>query len=152
VARRTVKLWQLLLAGPFLIWAGWDEYCRLDHLEKAGGTLYVNSFTKFLYDLGGKNAVLVVTCGLGVFYLYLVKRFFDKQREAHQRIAAAERPGEPDARPASPPRREPPPRLGDDPFREPPRAAPIAVVRPPTAPAATPMAEGKTDDGPKILR
>lgn len=135
MARRTVKLWQLLLAGPFLIWAGWDEYCRLDHLEKAGGTLYVNSFTKFLYDIGGKNAVLVVTCGLGVFYLYLVKRFFDKQREAHQRIAAAERPAEPEPKPASLPRR-----------------APIAVHRPPTAPAATPMAAGKSDDGPKILR
>jgi hypothetical protein len=152
MARRTIKLWQLILAGPFLIWAGWDEYSRLDHLEKAGGTLYVNSFTKFLYDVGGKNAVLVVTCGLGVFYLYLVKRFYDTQREARQRLAALDTPAESPPKPAPAPRREPPPRIGDDPFREPPRAAPIAVQRPSTAPAETPMAAGNPDDGPKILR
>ena len=151
MARRTIKLWQLILAGPFLLWMAWDEYSRLDIFEKSGGTIYVNSFTKLLYDAGGKNAVLVITAGLGGLYLWLLWRYVQTHRDAHRRIAAAEAPREqPKPRPAPP--REPPPRIGDDPFREPPRAAPIAVVRPPTAPTATPMAPGNTDDSPKILR
>jgi hypothetical protein len=47
----------------------------------------------------------------------------------------------------------PPPRIGDDPFRNPPAPAPIVVHRPPTAPAAPPMAaaSGDPDDKPKLL-
>ena len=151
MARRTIKLWQLILAGPFLLWVGWHEYGRLDDLEKSGGKIYVDSLTKFLYDVGGKHAVLVVWCGFGVFYLWLCKRYFDVHRDANARLAALEQP-KPKPEPAPPVRRDPPPRLGDDPFREPPRPAPIAVVRAPTAPAAVPMAAGNPDDGPKILR
>jgi hypothetical protein len=152
VARRTIKLWQLILAGPFLLWVGWDEYGRLDALEKSGGTIYVNSFTKFLYDAGGKNTVLVVWCGFGLFYLWLCKRYFDIHRDANARIAALEQPTAEPKKPRAEPTPEPPPRLGDDPFREPPRPAPIAVVRAPTAPAAVPMAPGNPDEAPKILR
>ena len=46
----------------------------------------------------------------------------------------------------------PPPRLGDDPFRDPPAPSPIVVQRPPTAPAAAPIAaSGDPDDKPKLL-
>jgi hypothetical protein len=44
-----------------------------------------------------------------------------------------------------------PPRLGDDPFRDPPAAPPIIVHRPPTAPAAVPIVPGDPDDKPKLL-
>jgi hypothetical protein len=152
VARRTIKLWQLILAGPFLLWIGWHEYNALDILEKSGGTIYVDRLTHALYTMGGKSAVLVVWGGLGVFYIWALVKFIGLERDAHRRLAALDNPPEPDTPRRPPPRREPPPRLGDDPFREPPRAAPIAVQRAPTAPAATPMAEGKSDDGPKILR
>lgn len=151
MARRTIKLWQLILAGPFLLWIGWHEYNALDILEKSGGTIYVDRLTHLLYSMGGKNAVLVVWGGFGVFYIWALVKYVQVTRDAHTRLAALDKPVEPD-RPRPPVRREPPPRLGDDPFREPPRAAPIAVHRPPTAPLTTPMAEGKTDDGPKILR
>jgi hypothetical protein len=151
VARRTIKLWQLILAGPFLLWVAWSEYSRLDAFEKSGGTIWIGRTTKMLYDLGGKNAVLVVTGGLGVLYIWLCWKYFATQREARERLAAVDTPAEP-VKKAEPPRREAPPRLGDDPFREPPRAAPIAVVRAPTAPAVTPMASGNSDEGPKILR
>ncbi len=55
VARRTLKLWQLILAGPFLIWAGISEYGKLDDLEQLGGRIYVGRTTKLLYSLGGKH-------------------------------------------------------------------------------------------------
>jgi hypothetical protein len=152
VARRTIKLWQLILAGPFLLWIGWHEYSALDLLEKSGGTIYVDRLTHLLYTMGGKNAVLVVWGGFGVFYVWALVKYVQITRETSRRLAALDHPPEPEAPKPPPPRREPPPRLGDDPFREPPRPAPIAVQRPPTAPAATPMAEGKSDDGPKILR
>lgn len=46
----------------------------------------------------------------------------------------------------------PAPRLGDDPFRDPPAPAPIVVQRAPSAPAAAPMAaSGDPDDKPKLL-
>ena len=149
---RTIKLWQLILAGPFLLWLGWHEYSALDVVEKSGGTIYVDRFTHLLYSMGGKNAVLLVWGGFGVFYIWALVKYVQVTRDAHRRLDAVDSPPEP-AKPEAPPvRREPPPRLGDDPFREPPRPAPIAVHRPPTAPAATPMAEGTSDDGPKILR
>jgi hypothetical protein len=151
MARRTIKLWQLILAGPLLLWVGWHEYNALDLLEKSGGTIYVDRLTHMLYTMGGKNAVLVVWTGFGIFYVWALAKYVQITRETRRRFAALDEPAEPEKKPPAP-RREPPPRIGDDPFREPPRAAPIAVVRPPTAPAATPMAEGKTDDGPKILR
>ncbi len=44
-----------------------------------------------------------------------------------------------------------PPRLGDDPFREPPAPPPIVVQRPPTAPSAVPVVPGDPDDKPKLL-
>jgi len=152
VARRTIKLWQLILAGPFLLWIGWHEYSSLDLLEKSGGTIYVDRLTHLLYTMGGKNAVLVVWGGFGVFYIWALVKYVQITRETSRRLAALDNPPEPARPPAPPPRRESPPRLGDDPFREPPRAAPIAVQRPPTAPGVTPMAAGNPDGGPKILR
>ncbi|MBV8760007.1 MAG: hypothetical protein JO257_22140 [Deltaproteobacteria bacterium] len=152
MARRTIKLWQLILAGPFLLWVGWHEYSRLDELEKSGGTIYVDRLTHLLYETGGKHAVLVIWCGFGVFYIWALKKYVDMQREYRERMAALEdKPGVPIAK-EPPRRREPAPRIDDDPFRAPPRPAPVIVVRPPTAPAEVPMAAGNADDSPKILR
>jgi hypothetical protein len=44
-----------------------------------------------------------------------------------------------------------PPRLGDDPFRDPPAPPPIVVHRPPTAPVAVKVVPGDPDDKPKLL-
>lgn len=58
-------------------------------------------------------------------------------------------PAAPPPRPSAP--LPSPPRLGDDPFRDPPAAPPIIVHRPPTAPAAAPIVPGDPDDKPKLL-
>ena len=70
------------------------------------------------------------------------------------RIVENERPPAPT--PPSPPApapREVAPRIGDDPFRNPPAAPPIVVERPQAAPAAVPRAEtADPDDKPRFLR
>jgi hypothetical protein len=43
------------------------------------------------------------------------------------------------------------PRLGDDPFRDPPRAPPIVVERERSAPVAVPIVPGDPADRPKLL-
>ena len=44
-----------------------------------------------------------------------------------------------------------PPRLGDDPFRDPPGPAPIVIIAPRRRPTATPITSGDPDDKPKLL-
>lgn len=55
----------------------------------------------------------------------------------------------PPARPSAP--LLAPPRIGDDPFRDPPAPPPIVVQRPPTAVAAATVVPGDPDDKPKLL-
>jgi hypothetical protein len=145
----TFKLWQLILLG--LIWI-------------AGGvTLQI-----VLRDIGGLGlAPGLVFYGSGAAHFWLAwkasreHRALDEmaanveQREA--RIAQLDKKLE--AAPREPVRRPPrPPRLGDDPFRDPPGPAPIVVVRPePIVPRAAPAVDttaGNSDGeaGPKILR
>jgi hypothetical protein len=145
VARRTIKLWQLIVAGPFLIWAGIHEYFQLADLEENGGVLFVGRFTAFLYRMGGKHLVLVIVCGCGGFYVWALSRWIRDQRELARLRAAdqADHAGPnaaPPVKPAVKPRRDPPPRIDDDPFRSPPAPAPIA------APSVG------THDEPKLLR
>jgi hypothetical protein len=161
----------LILAGPFLIWSGIHSYGRLADFEESGGVMYINRFDKLLYSLGGKNAVLVVWCALGAFYLFLLYRFFKVSRETQAQIAAAEARIEAKAsaiaaaentyQHAPKERVEPPlpapPRLGDDPFRDPPAKPPIVVQKAeiaaaPTPRASTPAMPSDGGDSPKFLK
>ena len=155
MARRTIKLWQLILAGPFLFWIGCHEYNRLDDLEQHGGVLYVDRFTKLFYDLGGKNTVLLVWGAFGAFYVWALLRWLQAHRHHERTMEAIEAReaarDQPVARPKPAPR-EAPPRLGDDPFREPPRPAPVRVIRDEKPAQPTPIVAGNSDDEPKLLK
>jgi len=159
VARRTIKLWQLLLAGPFFIWVGIREYLQLANLEENGGVLFVGRSTAFLYRMGGKYLVLVILCGFGGFYLWALSRWVRDQREIARLRAAdeADSAGSNAAGPAQPalkPRRTAAQRSNDDSFRSPPPPPVVAVVRHDQRAAPVPIAapvEG-THDEPKLLR
>lgn len=156
MARKKLYLWQLILAGPFLIWLGIHEYGRLAELEETGGKIYVDRLTHFLYTIGGKNLVLLGTCGFGAFYVWALIRWIKQEKIRRAIDKPVEAPAvevAPPPRPA-PPRapREAPPRLSDDPFRAPPAPAPI-VATPTQRPIETPIVASSTpDDGPKLLR
>jgi hypothetical protein len=156
----------LIVAGPFLIWAGLHTYGRLSDLEDGTvESIRVSRFDKLLYTIGGKTTVLVVFCALGAFYLFALYRFLKFDREARaridaaeQRIAAAHEPlaVELPAKPFEAPL-PPPPRLGDDPFRDPPGPKPIIVQKAeiaaaPAPRASTPAVTSDSTDGPKFLK
>lgn len=150
MARGRIKLWQLILAGPFLIWLGIHEYNRLDDLETHGGRIYVDKLTHFLYSIGGKNAVLVCIVGFGIFYIYLLYRWWRDQQWAERRLEEIDAANEP--APAPKPKRAPVearPRVDADPFRAPPAAAPV-VVAPVAKKIESPIVASDTD-GPKFL-
>lgn len=149
-----IKLWMLILAGPFLIWSGISTYLKLDEFEQSGGTIVLGKLDRLMYRAGGKSAVLIVWCALGAFYLFLLYRFYKVNRETEAQIAAAEArmearadaiaaaektyqhaPKEPVEEPLPPP-----PRLGGDPFRDPPAKPPIVVHKAELAVAPVPRA------------
>jgi hypothetical protein len=154
---RRIKLWQLILAGPFLIWSGIHSYNRLDAFEQSGGTIYLGRTDHLLYQLGGKTFVLVFWLGLGALYVWALFRFLRFEREARQAEDRAQASDEargrrpaPAAAPVAPPRPSPP-RLGNDPFRDPPRA-PVVVAQQTAAPATpTKIVAGDPADKPKLL-
>jgi hypothetical protein len=154
MARGKLQLWQLILAGPFLIWMGIHEYGRLADVEETGGKIYVDKLTHFLYTIGGKNLVLVGTCGFGIFYVWALIRWI-KQEKIRRAIDEPLEHDMPVAPPKPAPRaapREALPRLSDDPFRAPPAPAPIVAVAT-QRPIETPIvASAAPDDGPKLLR
>lgn len=144
-----LKVWQVLfLLFPLLVWLSWTSYQDFTHLEEEGGVLYVHSFTKFLYDIGGKWAVVafpIITAG---FWGYAVYKTLALSKKADQLRERAENP--------PPPAPEPAP-------------APIAmaskppIVRAPSGPltplaASAPPPPARPDDvppdpsGPKLLR
>ena len=164
-----IRLWMLIVAGPVLIALGIHTYLKLAEFEETGGRTYLNKFDKLLYNAGGKTAVLLVWCGLGAFYLFLVYRYFTTDRENKRRIAAAEEriaakadeiaaaERSHERAPAEPPPRPPPPRIGDDPFRDPPGPKPIVVQKAeiasaPVPRASTPAVSSDAGDGPKFLK
>ncbi len=154
-------MWQALLIGPVLIAAGIWEYERLAAFDARGGVIYVDKFTAFLYAIGGKTTVLVITSGIGVGYCALLWHWWRSTRAAERRLAEMTAEPTPDTPPA---RRAPPvgpalrqvPRAastpGDgDPFRSPPSTA-VKVVRT-ERPAPKPaVVDTGADDGPRILR
>lgn len=169
--RPKIKLWMLILLGPLLIALGIHTYGKLADFEETGGRITLNKLDKLFYDIGGKTTVLVVWCGLGAFYLFALYRFFTLDRENRARIAAAEdriaataeriaaadrKLAEAPIPPADPPRPAPP-RLGDDPFREPPAKPPILVKKAeiaaaPAPRASSPAATSDASDRPKFLK
>jgi hypothetical protein len=78
---KTIKLWQLILGGPFLLWAGWDTYKDVSALEEHGGTMYVGRFTKMMYDIGGKWGILLGSWALAAVYFYILWLVIKRDRE-----------------------------------------------------------------------
>lgn len=155
MARRTMKLWQLIIAGPGLIALGLWEYRNLAQFEERGGTIWVSKTTAFFYRLGGKSTVLIMTLAVAAVYLWLLVRYLQQRRETEQPVAEPEiqeieRTTRPRPRPVASPRPPSPPRDGD-PFRSPPHQ-PIVVSKPVMRPAPAPIVEGDPSDQPKLLR
>ncbi len=84
---KTIKLWQLILGGPFLLWAGWDTYKDLSDLEENGGTMYVGRFTKMMYETSGKWGVLVSTWAIAAVYFYILWRVYKRDRDDKAALA-----------------------------------------------------------------
>ena len=89
---KTIKLWQLILGGPFLLWAGWDTYQDVSALEEHGGTMYVGRFTKFMYDAGGKWGVLLGTWAFAALYFYALWLVYKRDREDKAAALASDAP------------------------------------------------------------
>jgi hypothetical protein len=164
---RRIKLWMLILAGPFLIASGLHSYFKLAEFEESGGRIYINKLDKLFYNAGGKTTVLLVWCGLGAIYLFAVYRYFTIQREssaqiadAEARIAAANGPvvDEVPLAPTPPVERPlpPAPRIGDDPFRDPPGPKPLLIKKAELLAAPAPRASTPEltdpEDRPKFLK
>jgi hypothetical protein len=155
MARRTIKLWQLIIAGPGLIALGIWEYVDLARFEERGGTIWVGRTTAFFYRLGGKSAVLVVMVVGGGLYLWLLLRYLRLHRETQRRPVEPderelERASTPRPRPIASPRLPSAPRDAG-PFRSPPHQ-PIVVSSPVARPAPAPIVEGDPLDQPKLLK
>jgi len=145
-----MKVWQVLfLLFPLLIWLSWSSYDDFTHLEEEGGILYVNSFTKLLYDLGGKWAVVAFPAVIAGVWGYAIYKTLVLSRRADELAERAENP--------------PPPPVAA--VSRPPVSRPPAASRPraPSGPitplaAAAPSAPVRADDrppdpsGPKLLR
>lgn len=78
---------------------------------------------------------------------------FESSKAARARASSSDRAAAPDRAPARRRRVEAPPeppRIGNDPFRDPPGSPPIIVASPP-APPAPPIVPGAADDVPRHL-
>jgi hypothetical protein len=156
VAHRTIKLWQLIVAGPALIALGIWEYIDLARFEASGGTIWVGRTTAFFYRIGGKSTVLAVMLLAGGFYLWLLAKYVRIRREEARTEAEldereVERASGGVSRPMMKPPLPSPPRIDADPFRAPPQQ-PIVVRDPAVRSAPTPIAAGDPSDAPKLLR
>jgi hypothetical protein len=155
VARRTIKLWQLIIAGPVLIALGIWEYVKLARFEERGGTIWVGRTTALFYRLGGKSTVLIVMLVGGGLYLWLLLRYLRLHRETQRPLVepderARQRDSKPRPRPTASSRPPSPPR-DTDPFRSPPHQ-PIVVSNPVARPTPAPIVEGDPSDQPKLLK
>ena len=101
---KTIKLWQLILGGPFLLWAGWDTYKDVSALEEHGGTMYVGRLTKLMYDAGGKWGVLLGTWAFAAVYFYVLWLVIKRDREEKAAARAADAPASPKPKATPPPK------------------------------------------------
>jgi hypothetical protein len=86
---------------------------------------------------------------IGVFHFYRAYVAYSAAKSEASSTELPVQPAAPSPRPAAP--TPSPPRIGDDPFRNPPAPPPIVVHRPPTAPALVKVVPGDPDDKPKLL-
>ena len=129
-----LKVWQVFLLLPVLLWIAWSSYVDFTELEEEGGVLYVGRTTEMLYTLGGKWAVVgfpLVAIGIWGWAVWKTLQLSKRadalaaQAEAPIEIKAPERASKPPA-PASKP---PAPRAPSGPLK-PLAAAPPAPVKP----------------------
>ncbi|MEO7734977.1 MAG: hypothetical protein ABIY55_28745 [Kofleriaceae bacterium] len=133
-------VWQIYVIGVTCLGAG----AAMMYLDL---TMRSSSFGHVA--LGQGVALMLLLGGAWVVRLGFIERA--RQRAG---VARPERPRVRRRRPVA--GLEPAPRLGNDPFRDPPVAAPIVVERHPTAPVAapivTPIGHDDPRDRPKLLR
>jgi hypothetical protein len=136
MAAPKLKLWQLILGGPFLLWAGWDTYKDVSELEEHGGSMWVGRTTKFMYDLGGKWGILIGTWCLAAVYFYALWAVYRRDR-AEKAATVTEAPAaKPKPTPKQPVRASQPIARASRPIAPPPIAAPPVI--PPTPPSSEP--------------
>ncbi|MBL9019519.1 MAG: hypothetical protein JNL83_35345 [Myxococcales bacterium] len=150
-----LKVWQVVVLGALWMALGvvlhlaieWDSSRTVDH-----------GYYKVTYTRRGVYQIFVALklwlTGPVLIGLWHWFRAWEASRVEH--AAGESAMNLPIHRPVPPPLPSgplpPAPRLGDDPFRDPPAPAPIVVQRP-TAPSAAPMAatSGDPGDKPKLL-
>ena len=149
-----LKVWQVIVLGALWMLLGvilhlaidWDSPRTVEH-----------GYYTVTYRRRGAHELFVALklwiTGPGLIGLWHWYRAWEASRAEHaadesaMNLPVQKPPKRPP--PVAPP--SAPPRLGDDPFRDPPAPAPIVVQRPPTAPAAAPLAAAANPDKPKLL-
>ncbi len=89
---RRLKVWQVLLLLPFLLWVSWSSYQDFTQLEEEGGVLYVGRTTKLLYELGGKWAVVALPLLACAAWGWAVWKTLQLSKRADQLRERAESP------------------------------------------------------------
>jgi hypothetical protein len=146
-----LKVWHVIVLGGLWMCLGVILHVTIDwDPPRSGYFTYRRRATHELFV--ALKLWITLPVGIGLWHWF---RAWQASRAEHGADESAM--NLPVQKPTKPPRPSapvtPPPRLGDDPFRDPPAPAPIVVQRPPTAPAAAPMAAsaGDPDDKPKLL-
>jgi hypothetical protein len=169
VLRFGLRYWRALLGGRFKLW----QLIALGLVWIAGGFAAIEMFG----DAGAATGAVLIISGIGHFVVGAIaarmhdeidaklevldernERAVRKKERAKAEIEDPPIPAapKPAAKPA-PELRLAPPRIGNDPFRDPPGARPLAIVQTATPPRAVPVAraEGEgaenPEDKPKFL-
>jgi hypothetical protein len=98
------------------------------------------------------SVILVICIAVMVVWIIDVFRFYDSLwSRPRSQPRSAEPPPRAENVTAERPAREAPPRIGDDPFRDPPRPAPILAIRD-DKPSSVPIVASSSDDEPEFLK
>jgi hypothetical protein len=161
-----LRYWRALLGGRFKLW----QLIALGLLWIAAGCLAISMFG----DAGGATGALLILSGFGHFIVGAIAakmhvhvdaqlEVLDERNEravrAKEEIEDPPIPVAPKPAMPAPEVRPAPPRIGNDPFRDPPAGKPLAIVQtappPREVPVARPASEGaateKPEDRPKFL-
>jgi hypothetical protein len=144
-----LKVWQVVVLGVLWVLLGivLDQAIDWDTPRIVGNYVYRRRAGAELFH--ALKLWLTGPIFIGVFHFY---RAYEAYAAAKSEASSTELPVQPAAplpRPSAP--LPSPPRLGDDPFRNPPAPPPIVVHRPPTAPLDAKVVPGDPDDKPKLL-
>jgi hypothetical protein len=161
-----LRYWRALLSGRFKLW----QLIALGLVWSAVGGVMMLVLGDAGMGMGGllvlSGVAHLVIAAIGVKMHDHIESKIDKLDERNERAvrkreqaqAEIEDPPIPAApKPAAPPPdvRPAPPRIGNDPFRDPPAGKPLALVHTATPPREVPVAEGKgtetPEDKPKFL-